>query len=96
MCRVHVKNPTCGDHYTRNYIVWKCCTVFFSKSKEQEVVYLHSEQCFDNSNRCSDLYPSYHMTNYDGEAYHTPLNDFFSNGKIDWNALNGQYIKGRF
>ena len=76
MCRVHVKNPTCGDHYTRNYIVWKCCTVIFSKSKEQEVVYLHSEQCFDNSNRCSDLYPSYHMTNYDGEAYHTPLNDF--------------------
>ena len=55
-------------------------------SKEQEVLYLHSEQCFDNSNRCSDLYPSYLMTNYDGEAYHAPLKDYFSKGKINWNV----------
>ena len=96
MCRMHVKNPTCGDHYTRSSIVVDCCTVIFSKSKEQEVVYLHSEQCFNDTNRCSDFYPSYHINDFDGEAYHAPLKYFFLEGKINWNALNGELVKIRF
>ena len=94
-CKVNVENPMCGDFYTKSYVVVDCCTIIFSKSKEKEVVYLHSEQCFKNLNRCSDLYPSYDMTNYDGEAYHVPLSEYFSGGKIKWDALDGEFIRIR-
>ena len=91
ICRVHVKNPECGDYYTRSKFTVNGCTLIFSKSKEREVLYLHSEQCLTNINRCSDIYSGYHMTNYDGETYHAPLNDFFHEGMIRWEALDGDY-----
>ena len=55
-------------------------------------MYLHSQQCFDNSNRCSDLYASYALTNFEGVAFHAPLNDFFSECIIKWNALDGEAL----
>ena len=33
----------------------------------------------------------YDMTNHDGEAWHDPLDDFFSEGKISWEDLHGDY-----
>ena len=93
MCRVHVSNPTCGDFYTKNWIIANGCTRIYSKSKEIEVLFLHSKQCLSKQSSCPDLYASYDMTNYDGEAYHAPLEDFFSDNKINWEELNWNFIR---
>ena len=89
MCRMHILNPTCGDAYMKNWTIFDRCTRIFSKNLEKETVYLHSEQCI-NVKRCPDMLPYWDdidMANFDGEIWHAPLNDFFSEGKISWKSL---------
>ena len=90
-CRITVINPSCGDFYTKNWLVNKSCTRIFSKSKQREVLFLHSQQCFDNTNRCPDLPSHYHLTNYDGQSWHAPLSEHFLDSKIKWETLNRRF-----
>ena len=49
------------------------------------------EECLNNEISCSDLPGHYHLTNYDGEYWHAPLNDIFCEGKISWEDLHGDF-----
>ena len=93
MCRLLVTNPTCGDYFTKNWIVAQCCMRIFSTSEESESLILHSIECFDNMNRCSDMPEHYdhEITNYDGYVWHAALKDYFSGGKICWEELNREF-----
>ena len=89
VCQIIVINPAYGDYYTKDLIINIGCTVIFSKSEESEVLILHSQQCLNGINRCPDL-PAH---NYDGDTWHAPLNDFFSEGKIIWENLGNFSIR---
>ena len=42
---------------------------------------------------CPDI-PSHYdpeMINYDGVIWHAALNEYFSEGKINWQVLHGQF-----
>ena len=90
-CRVQISNPTCGDYYTKDWILVNGCTRIFSCSRKSEVLFLHSDQCLNKKRSCPDLPGFYHLTNYDGEYWHAPLTDFFSEGKMRWEALHGDF-----
>ena len=73
----------------KNWTIFDHCTRIFSTNLEKETVYLHSEHCI-NVKRCPDMLPYWDdidMANFDGEIWHAPLNDFFSEGKISWKSL---------
>ena len=93
MCRVNVKNPTCGDYFTKKWVVAEGCMRFFSTPEEREFLILHSKQCFDNESRCCDMPKHYDndISNYDGETWHARLEDFFFAGTISWEDLNGDF-----
>ena len=93
LCRTIVINPACGEYYTKDWIISKGCTAIFYKPEESEVLILHSQQCLNNTNRCPDLPGHYDITNYDGDTWHAPLNDFFSEGKISWENLGNFSIR---
>ena len=80
MCRIPVLNPSCGDSYIKNWVIFDGCSRIFSKSLETEIVFLHSQNCINNIKSCPDLLPDYEidMVNYDGEIWHAPLSEFFS------------------
>ena len=54
MCRLTVTNPTCGDYYTKNWILVNGCTRIFSSSERREVLFFHSNLCLENKNSCPD------------------------------------------
>ena len=81
-CRVHVLNPEYGEFYTKKWIVYEDCTRKFSRSKETEVLFLHSKKCLEKENTCPDLY---------GVLWHLPLNGYFSEGKINWSGMEDDY-----
>ena len=91
MCRLTVTNPTCGDYYTKNWILVNGCTQIFSSSKKREVLFLLSKLCLANKNSCPDMPSYYDSTNYDGVHWHGPLDTFFSEGKICWDDLHGDF-----
>ena len=91
MCRIIVKNPTCGDYYTKNWVIAKTCTRVFSSSEKKEVLFLHSEQCIDQSKSCQDLNSDYSLPNYYGNTFHAPIDDYFTNGLMNWESLHGQF-----
>ena len=93
MCRLLVINLTCGGYFTKNWIIAQCCKRIFSTSEERECLILHSNECFDNRNRCSDMPEHYddEITNYDGYIWHAALKDYFSGRKICWKELNGEF-----
>ena len=91
MCRLTVTNPTCGDYYTKNWILVNGCTRIFSSSKKQEVLFLHSKMCLENKNSCPDLPSYYDLVNFDGTSFHAFLDTFYSRGKIAWQDLHGDY-----
>ena len=37
MCRIPILNPTCGDAYMKNWIIFDGCTRIFSTSQEREL-----------------------------------------------------------
>ena len=95
VCRITITNPTYGEFYTKNWIVSKSCARIFSRTQKQEVAYLHSPQCINNTNSCQDIPtdPSdNHLPNYFGNTlghptWHAPMDDFLSNGSIHWDSL---------
>ena len=93
MCRIEVRNPTCGDSYLKNWIIFDGCSIIFSRNLKKEIVYLHSQKCIDGVNSCPDLLPGYDsdIINYDGEIWHAPLDDFFSDGEVKWRILKCKF-----
>ena len=91
MCRLTVANPTCGDYYTKNWILVNGCTRIFSSSKKREVLFLHSKLCLENKNSCPDLPRCYDSVNYDDVNWYAPLDTFFSKANICWNDLHGHF-----
>ena len=83
----------CGDSYIKNWIVFNGCTRVFSKSLEEEIVFLHSQQCIDHVKSCSDLLPYYdsEMVNYDGKIWHASVDEFISDGIINWEQLRRNF-----
>ena len=73
-------------------MVDKDCTRIFSTNLQREIVYLHSEKCI-NVKRCPDMFPYWdsEMVNFDGAIWHAPLNNFFSEGKINWTSLRSHF-----
>ena len=91
MCRVNVLNPEYGEFYTKNWMVYDDCTRIFSRLKGTEVLFLHSKKCLGKEKTCPDLYGGYNLTKFDGVLWHLPLNDYFSEGKINWNGMEEDY-----
>ena len=52
MCRPHVKNPSWGFLYMKDWFVKNDCVRIFSEQKQKEVAILHSELCV-KKNSCS-------------------------------------------
>jgi hypothetical protein len=57
------------------------------------LVFLHSEECIMDTNRCPDMIRYYdrEMINYDGFIFHAALNHYFSDGSINWPEFNGRF-----
>ena len=93
MCRIHIDNPTCGDYYLKNWILSEGCTRIYSNSRKSLLVFLHSEECITNTNRCPDMISYYdrEMINYDGVIFHAALNDYYYDGSVNWLELNGRF-----
>ena len=49
-----MKNPTFKIYYMKEWFEKDKCIRVFDKSKEEEVIILHSEDCI-STNNCSDL-----------------------------------------
>ena len=92
-CKILVSNPSCGDSYTKNWILSHGCTRVFSHSLKREIVFLHSQQCVDGVKSCPDILSDYdiEMVNYDGEIWHDCVDKFISEGKIDWEDLRANF-----
>ena len=55
MCRVHLKEPDYLDIYMRNWYRRGDCLPVFSKKLKKELIILHSENCWESENFCSDI-----------------------------------------
>ena len=93
MCRIVVLNPTCGDSYTKNWIIFDTCTRIYSESLKEEVVFLHTQKCIDDIKRCPDMLPYYDndMVNCDRKIWHAHITAFFAGGEINWKALRSHF-----
>ena len=49
MCRVHVRNPTFGDYYMKDWFIRNDCIRIFSKQKQTDIGMLHSDLCIESN-----------------------------------------------
>ena len=55
MCRVQIKDPEYFDIYMKNWYRRGDCIPVFSKRLKKELIILHSENCWEGENFCSDI-----------------------------------------
>ena len=93
MCRVNILNPEFGQYYMKNWILADGCTRVFSKTLGEEVLFLHSQQCIKKLKSCPDLLSYYDidMVNMDGKIWHAAVNNFISEGKVNWHELGRNF-----
>ena len=55
MCRIPIEDPEYFDMYMRNWYRIGDCIPVFSKRLKKELIILHSENCWESKNSCSDI-----------------------------------------
>ena len=94
MCRNHVKNPSCGDLYMKNWFVKNACVRIFSEQQQKEVATLHSELCVENHS-CSFLpsnFTSQLIFKDNQDLVHLPASLYFKENlftgfEVKWETL---------
>ena len=94
MCRNHVKNPSWGDFYMKNWFVKNECVRVFSEQQQKEVATIHSELCVENRS-CSFLpssFKSQHIFKDDQDLIHLPASMYFKENlftgfEVKWETL---------
>ena len=85
MCQLHIKNPTRGNCYMKNWIVANGCTQIINKATMTELAILHCDDCWRRISKCADLK---HIDEHDeNSVYHGKLNKFIRNGVVNWSEL---------
>ena len=90
MCRMLIENPASTDLYLNNLIIPNGCTTLFSKRANNEIAILHSQDCLQRKNVCSDLptwYP-FEDQKYDGVVWHIEIDKYLLDRTVNWQALN--------
>ena len=62
LCRVQIKDPEYFDIYMKNWYRRGDCIPVFSKRLKKELIILHSENCWEGENFCSDIPENFDTT----------------------------------
>ena len=85
ICQLHIKNPTRGNCYLKNWIVVNGCTPIINKATMTELAILHCDDCWRRISKCADIK---HIDEHDeNSVYHGKLNKFIRNGVVNWSEL---------
>ena len=84
ICKLPIKNPTFGSLYSKSWWDGNGCNPIFCVRKNQEVAWLHHEQCLSKVKTCH--LSQNHLTEKDG-IFHLEIDKYIIYCEIQWEAL---------
>ena len=85
-CRIHVRNPSFGALYMKDWFLKNDCIRIFCENEKCEVSILHSDLCIE-SKACNQLPNSFkhpYTYNEEDKILHQPFSEVFSDGEVNW------------